>query len=217
MKVLGTFLLLFGPAFLLIFFSTRGCTNKFKELEDFGQLNSYEFIDIEGKTHNTADFKNKITLITILTESCPDTCSLSLWHLNHLIYQNMRKSKNQRNEVRIISFVVDKNGEPVKDLTKLHDYMRDQVEDYNPEYWILASGDAKNLYDITHNNQNLLQDGDELNGVKSYTEIMLLADKSNHLRMALRGNEEGMIRRMREHLALLQKEYDMKKAKDERK
>ena len=37
---------------------------------------------------------------------------------------------------------------------------------------------------------------------------MLLLDKKNHLRMALSGNQEGMIRRMKEHLALLQKQYD---------
>jgi hypothetical protein len=44
--------------------------------------------------------------------------------------------------------------------------------------------------------------------VQSFQEIMLLLDKKNHLRMALSGNQEGMIRRMKEHLALLQKQYD---------
>ena len=39
-------------------------------------------------------------------------------------------------------------------------------------------------------------------------ELMLLLDKKNHLRMALSGTTEGMIRRMKQHIALLQKEYD---------
>jgi hypothetical protein len=37
---------------------------------------------------------------------------------------------------------------------------------------------------------------------------MLLLDKKNHLRMVLSGKTEGMIRRMKEHIALLQKQYD---------
>jgi hypothetical protein len=37
---------------------------------------------------------------------------------------------------------------------------------------------------------------------------MLLVDKRNHLRMVLKGNSEGMIRKMKEHIALLDKQYD---------
>ncbi len=209
-KVALAFILLFGPAFLLIFFSTRSCSHNFKTLEDFGALNDFEFIDIQGKKRTSKEFNNKILLITVIEESCPDSCSISLWHLNHLIYQNMSKSKVQKNEVRLITFVVDKEGNPTN-LNKIRDYMMDKVENYDPKYWILASGESKQIYDITHNNQNLLKDGDEIDITHSYHEIMLLADKNLHLRMALRGNEEGMIRRMREHLALLQKQYDLKK------
>ena len=42
---------------------------------------------------------------------------------------------------------------------------------------------------------------------------MLLLDKENHLRMVLNGHTEGMVRKMKEHLALLQKEYDKEDAK----
>ena len=42
---------------------------------------------------------------------------------------------------------------------------------------------------------------------------MLLGDQSNHLRMVLPGNIESTIRTMRDHMALLQKEYDKKKKK----
>jgi len=33
-------------------------------------------------------------------------------------------------------------------------------------------------------------------------------DKKNHLRMVLSGKTEGMVRRMRDNIALLQKQYD---------
>jgi hypothetical protein len=39
-----------------------------------------------------------------------------------------------------------------------------------------------------------------------------LLDKKNDLRMVLSGTSEGMIRRMKEHVALLQKQYDKERA-----
>ena len=43
---------------------------------------------------------------------------------------------------------------------------------------------------------------------KIFQELILLLDKKEHLRMVLPGNQEGLIRRMKEDLALLQKQYD---------
>jgi hypothetical protein len=53
-----------------------------------------------------------------------------------------------------------------------------------------------------------LEKGKQYFGGEYFQEILLLIDKNNHLRMALRGNQEGMVRTMKEHLALLQKQYD---------
>tara|TARA_B100000963_G_C22578731_1_gene649800 strand:- start:1395 stop:1583 length:189 start_codon:yes stop_codon:yes gene_type:complete len=50
--------------------------------------------------------------------------------------------------------------------------------------------------------QSLIQDGEGFN------ELMLLMDKKHHLRMVLSGNREGHIRRMKQTMALLQKQYD---------
>ena len=43
------FLILFGPAFILVFIATRGCNHKFKELADYGKAVNYTFTDAEGK------------------------------------------------------------------------------------------------------------------------------------------------------------------------
>jgi hypothetical protein len=53
-----------------------------------------------------------------------------------------------------------------------------------------------------------LKEGDQYFGGQAFQELMLLLDKKNHLRMVLSGKTEGMIRRMKEHIALLQKQYD---------
>lgn len=206
------FLILFGPALILIFISTRGCNHKFKVLEDYGEVASYVFTDAEGKEHNSKDFKGKVVLINTLQPTCPDSCAISFWHLDQLIYQHVRKNKKKLGSVRIISFVTDGAGKPLKDLSGVNEMIRDNVEGYDPEIWFLAAGDPKNVFDMTSNGQSLLQEGEEYFGGNAYQELQLLVDTRNHLRMVLPANSEGMIRRMKEHIALLRKQYDKEKA-----
>ena len=202
-------LLVFGPALLLIFIGTRGCEHNFKELDDYGAAVPYSFLDVSGKKRNYKEFENSIVLITTIQESCPDTCSLSFWHLDQIIYQHLRKNKSKKlKQVRLISYVTDGKGNCVKDLKFAQSMLKERVEGYDSTLWILAMGDVKSVYNFKNNGKSLLEKGPDYFGGEYFQEIMLLLDKKNHLRMALRGNQEGMIRRMKEHLALLQKQYD---------
>lgn len=212
LKVVFAFILLFGPAFILIFLGTRGCDHKFKKLEDYGRAYSYSFESADGRKYAAKDFKDKVVLIANLQASCPDSCAISLWHLNQLIYQKIRKNKNEKGSVRIISFVTDEKGDPVEDVSGSVDMLQDLVEGYDPEIWIVAKGSPERLYDIESNGENLLRTGDEFFGGKSYMELMLLLDRKNHLRMAASGEREGYVRRMYEHIALLLKQYDKEAA-----
>jgi cytochrome oxidase Cu insertion factor (SCO1/SenC/PrrC family) len=208
-KVVFAFLLLFGPAFLLIFIGTRGCQHKFKQLDDFGKAIDYSFTDVRGKQYCSKDFKGDIVLVTTIQPGCPDSCAISMWHLDQLIYQHIRKNKRKKmKQVRIISFVTDGKGNDLKDLTTLEQALKDHVEGYDPEIWILATGSARDLYNFERNGESLLKSGSQYFGGEAFQELMLLLDKDNHLRMVLSGKTEGMIRRMKEHIALLQKQYD---------
>lgn len=209
MKVVYAFLLLFGPALLLVFFGTRGCEHKFKTLEDYGKAADYSFIDSRGKSFTAKDFEGDIVVVTTIQETCPDSCAISLWHLDQSIYQHIRKNKRKKmKQVKLISFATDGKGNPVKDLTVFKQALEDQVEGYDPDIWLVASGDVKKVYDFKHNGASLLQKGDQYFGGQAFQELILLLDKENHLRMTLSGKTEGMIRRMKEHIALLQKQYD---------
>ena len=208
-KVVFAFLLLFGPAFLLIFISTRGCEHKFKQLEDFGKASDYHFTDARGKAFSAKDFQGDIVLVTTIQPGCPGDCAISMWHLDQLIYQHIRKNKRKKmKQVRIISFVTDGKGNDVKDLETVEQALKDQVEEYDPDTWILASGSAREMYNFEHNGERLLKKGPEYYGGEAFQELVLLLDKENHLRMVLSGKTEGMVRRMKEHIALLQKQYD---------
>lgn len=200
--------LLFGPAFLLIFISSRGCEHKFKELDDLGKVATFNFTDTQGKEYSNKSFKGNIILFTTLQTSCPDSCAISFWHLDQMIYQHIRKNKKKLGHVKLISFVTDAHGRPTDNLKDVEEMLKDQVEEYDPNIWILAKGDAKKVYNISRNKENLLKKGDKYFGGEAYLELMLLVDKKSHLRMVLDGKSEGMMRRMKEHVALLEKQYD---------
>ncbi|MEY4141834.1 MAG: hypothetical protein RL110_1206 [Bacteroidota bacterium] len=207
-------LLIFGPACFLIFIATRGCNHSFERLEDYGQIKPYTFTDIRGKVRSSNEFHDKVVIITTLQSTCPYDCAVQLNKINQLLYQHIKNnSRKKLKQVRIISFVTDAKGNPVKDLSNLNETLVREVEDYDPNLWILASGDARKIYTISHNGQTLLEKGAEYYGGEAFLELMLLLDKNHHLRMVLNGSQEGTIRRMRESLALLLKQYDQDRAR----
>lgn len=207
-KVGLAFLLLFGPAFLLILISMRSCEHKFETLPDYGEASAYSFVDIHGKKRTSKEFKGEIILVTTIQPTCPNDCAVSLSNLKLQIFKILKSKKG----IRIISFVTDSDGNPIGDLTETRKMIEDQVPEYDPKVWILAQGDPKQVYNLEKGGRNLL-DEMKKDGVNkgSYHELMLLLDKENHLRMIRSGREEGMIRQMKQHIALLKKEYDQKK------
>jgi hypothetical protein len=206
-RIVITFLL-FGPASFLIFISTRGCKHKFVELDDMGAVSSYSFEDVNGKKYTEKSFKGKAVLFTTLQKTCPGECAISMWHLDQMIYQHLRKNQKKLGYVKIVSFVTDGNGKPYSNLKDIDFMLRDQIEKYDSTIWIVAKGDGKEVYNLTRNGNNLMQKGTKYFGGEAYQELLLLVDKQNHLRMVLNGSSEGMIRKMKEHIALLDKQYD---------
>ncbi len=210
LKSVFPLLLLFGPALILIFISTRGCEHKFKKLDDYGAIPQFSFTDAEGKVYTNNSFKNQIVIYTTIQPSCPDSCGISIWHLDQLIYQRLRENKKRLGHVKLVSVLTDGYGKADNRIQDVQFMLKDRVEGYDPKIWIIVSGDAKSIYNIKHNGQTLLQKDKKYFGGNGFQELMLLADKSNHLRMVLPGKTESTIRTMRDHMALLEKEYDIK-------
>ncbi len=215
-KSILALLILFVPALFLIIIGVlgaRSCEHKFKVPDDYGELIDYSFTDARGKKFTSKDLKNNVVLINVLQPKCPDSCGISFWHVDHHIYQTIRTSKKKLGTVKIISFITDGKGNPVSDVKQVADMLNDRVEGYDPDIWYVASGESKQLYDMESNGETLLQKGEDKFGGEGYQELMMLADRENHLRMVLPGDSEGMVRRMKEHVALLQKVYDKEKKK----
>jgi protein SCO1/2 len=205
--------LIFGPASLLVVIglvSARSCEHKFKQLPDLGPVAEYSFTDVNGNKRTSKDFEGDIVLATTIQTTCPNDCAISLVILNLQVFQLAKNMEDK--SVKIISFVTDQNGDPVEDISHVQDMLEDRIFEFDPEIWILASGSAKELFDLKQGNRALLDEtGDEFYAGQAYLETMLLIDRSNHLRMIRAGTQEGMIREMKQHIALLQKQYDVEK------
>jgi len=210
-------LILFGPALILILISKAGCEHKFKTLDDFGAVPAYTAQSSFGKTLTNKSFDNKVVLYTTIQTSCPDTCATAIWFIDQLIYQRMRTNEKKLGHVRIVSFLTDSEGKPSTDMKLVESILKRKVEGYNPKLWMIVSGDPEKVYNIKHNGQTLLQKDKKYFAGKAFTELMLLADKKNHVRMVLSGKSESTIRSMRDHMALLEKEYTIARYKAKKK
>ena len=203
--------LVFGPALILIFMATRGCDHRFKTLADYGLVDTPTFTvyNHKGKQQQTLqDYQDQIVLINTLQTTCPHNCGLAFFPLTQNIYKDLRTNKRKKlKQVRMLSIVVDSLGNPVSEqaLLDILDMLRSRVEGYDPEIWQLVSADPKIFYNLTNNGQKLIVKDTKYFGGVSYNE-------NNHLRMVLNGHTEGMIRKMKEHLALLIKQSDTERA-----
>lgn len=214
--------LVFGPALILIFMATRGCDHRFKKLADYGLVETPTFsvFNHKGKQQlSLNDYKNQVVLITTLQTTCPHQCGLAFFPLTQNLYKDLRTNKRKKlKQVRMLSIVVDSLGKPVseQELLDIQDMLKSRVEGFDPELWQLINADPKDFYNLANNGQKLIVKDPKYFGGISYNELILLLDKQNHLRMVLNGHTEGMIRKMKEHLALLMKQYDKERAKKQK-
>lgn len=206
--------LVFGPALILLLISKLQCEHKFTELDYFGEIPAYTAVTYEGDTITNASFSDKVVIYTTIFETCPKECPVSLWDVDQQLFRKILENPGKLRDVKIVSFVYDKDGNPVEDLQNMRSIMENNVLEYDPEKWILASGDGRKLYDIEHNGYNLstVEDESQFHG-KAFYSLLLLADKENQLRMVLKGDSESMVRKFHQYFTLLIKQIDKERIK----
>ncbi|WP_146194191.1 SCO family protein [Brumimicrobium oceani] len=199
----------FGPAVILITITMGKCEHNFQTLPVYSEMPDYEFIGANGEVVNNKTQEGKVTLFTTLQTTCPQNCAIDIFKFNLQIYQDYRKNQKSLGHVKIVSVVTDENGNPVDNIDELLYTMNDMIEGYDSTIWNLVTGDPKQIYDIENNGVNLYSTtSDSTFAGKSFLETMLIVDKQNQLRLVRRGNQEGLIRDFKQHVALLQKQYD---------
>lgn len=209
LKPLLMMFVVFGPAIVLILITMGKCEHNFQTLPVYSEMPDYEFIGADGKVINNKTQEGKITLFTTIQTSCPQKCAIDLFKFNLGIYQDYRKNQKSLGHIEIISIVTDQEGNPVENIDELLFTMNDMIEGYDSTIWNLATGDPKQIYNIENNGVNLYSTtSDSSFAGRSFLETMLIVDKQNQLRLVRRGNQEGLIRDYKQHVALLQKQYD---------
>lgn len=204
------------PALVIIFsfIINRGCQHKFVELDVLGEIPSFNATTIDGRKINNESFKDTIVIYTTLQMTCPKECGINFWFMDENLYYFIRGSRFEYPFIKIVSFVEGFDGQPAthQDLKDMEEILRDNVRKYDPQFWMVVSGDASEVYNIVKNGQNLKDvDGEEFINGKAYNSTLLLADKKNQLRMMMRGDKEGYVRTMGQHLKLLLNEYNQQK------
>lgn len=211
------FILLFGPALLIITFG-RGCSSHYQELESYGSVGEFEFRFLDNTTFNQDSLKGKITIFTTYQVTCPDSCGIDLWFMREQLFKKIYNNRKKLPHVQIISILTDIEGNPIV-LDEDSDFgIRDVVikglkkQEYNKSIWRLVSGDPAQLYDLEHNGVNLYTAKDDkfLSG-KVYLESLLLVDEQGELRFVRYGRSESMIRDFHEGFMLLEKEFEKKR------
>lgn len=219
MKSLVMLVLVFGPALFLITISLNKCEHKFTSLPNYGSVGEYNFVRPDGSALTNAEMKDKVVIFNTIQPSCPKDCSINISKFNLMLYQHYRKYQKKMSHIKFVSLVLDKDGNPVsmETLNEVLYNFNDMFQEYDESIWMLVTGDPKQVYDIESNEVNLFQQEDEAAyGGKPFMETMMIIDKQNDLRLVRKGTEEGYIRDFKEHIALLQKQYD-KDAYEERK
>lgn len=210
------FMLLFGPALIIIVFS-RGCTNHFKKLDNYGNIGDFELKLSDGTVLTQNDLEGHITIFTTIQNTCPDSCGIDFWfvkeHLFKRIYTNAKKLKH----VRIVSIVTDTDGNPAPVDDMLMFNLKEVVKDYDPRFWKIAEGDPKQIYDIEHNGINLYEErGEKYLGDRLFLETLLLIDDEGNLRFVRFGKSESMVRDFHDGFTLLEKEFEEKRRNKEK-
>jgi len=204
LKRLGLIILvLFGPGFL-IYFLAKNVSNKFIELPYIGDhhytfndkgevtdsvmysIPNFNLTTASGKKINKNFIKDKFVIVTTIQNSCPDTCGLYFLHFDEIFYSRLEKNQKSYNNVVIISILTDHNGNPVDKISpKLLDELK-QINNYDPNLWIIATGDPKPFFSFNFKNKNFFElpstpENNEI-GSKAFINSLLLLDREQHIR-----------------------------------
>jgi cytochrome oxidase Cu insertion factor (SCO1/SenC/PrrC family) len=204
LKRLGLLILvLFGPG-SLIYFLAKNVENKFVELPYLGEhhfeydangnvsdstlytIPNFNLTTIKGEKITRNSFKDKFLVVTTIQNSCPDDCGMYFLHYDEIFYSKLSKNTDSYDDVIVLTVLTDHDGNPVDKVSdKLIEEVK-QIEGYDPNLWVIATGDPKPLFDFKIANKHFYElpstpDNDEV-GTKAFINSMLLIDKQGHIR-----------------------------------
>lgn len=162
----------------------------------------FSLVNQRGENFTQSVFDDKIYVANFFFATCPTICPIMSSHFSDLQNTFMDDSK-----VMFISYSVTPDIDSVAVLAEYG-------ERYgaNPDKWILATGDKKEIYNIARKSYfAVLDEGD--GGVQDFihTENMILVDSKSRIRGYYDGTSTADMERLEDEIRILLKEENSAK------
>lgn len=186
-------LVLFGPGILLVLLS-KG-KQQIQPLPVMAPMNEFMLETQDGEILTLESLKGKITVVSTIQPTCPDTCGLHLNQASELIYEAIYNNREKHKDVQVISIATDTKGNPVKDFERINFALNKYVRNYDNNIWKVCTGNPEDFYDVEINGNVLYDQLSETSlGGKLYLNSLVLIDKEGNIRSVRLANGEAQVR-----------------------
>lgn len=162
----------------------------------------FSLVNQRGENFTQSVFDDKIYVANFFFATCPTICPIMSSHFSDLQNTFMDDSK-----VMFISYSVTPDIDSVAVLAEYGERYGT-----NPDKWILATGDKKEIYNIARKSYfAVLDEGD--GGVQDFihTENMILVDSKSRIRGYYDGTSTADMERLEDEIRILLKEENSAK------
>lgn len=224
-RVIAILLIFLGPG-LIIWWMAHTFENHFIDLPYLGweykydaqgnktdssayNIPSFQLTSFDGKPITRDSIKDKFIIFTTIQNDCEDleNCGLGLYHFNEIIYSNMIDHPRNYHNVRVLSILTDKDGNPDSIPSPL---LIELMSEYDQRFWWLATGDPSPFVsfpyygDIFRNYPSTPEEGEI--GSNAFVSALILIDKKGFIRGVSGAKKDADIRNFFDLLKLLKKE-----------
>ena len=202
--ILISFFMLLGIAFLGYYYSAM--VSRPKRLKYYGnpghKVESFSFINQEGKTITEKDMDGKIYVVEYFFTSCKNICP----KLNENMAKVYREFRGQKN-IAILSHTVNPEADSA---ARLKEYALKYEAD--PAQWFFLTGEKRALYSMAINSYLVaaVEDTTQKQVLPDFihTRYFVLVDKEKHIRGTYDGTDEGSVQQLIGDIKTLRKEYE---------
>lgn len=170
---------------------------------------SFKLTSFDGTPINRDSIKDKFIIVTTIQNDCEEleNCGLGLYHFNEIIYSKFIAHPDNYSNVRVLSILTDKDGNPDSIPSPL---LREMMSVYDQRFWWQATGDPSPFVsfpyygDLFKNHPATPEEGEI--GSKAFVSAMILIDKKGFIRGVSGAKRDADMRNFFDLLKLLKKE-----------
>lgn len=168
-----------------------------QEIEQDHTVADFSLVNQLGNEITLNDFENKIYVADFFFATCPSICPIMSQNI-----ANLQEEFADRPEVMFLSHSVTPDIDSVAALLEYG-----ELYGANPERWMLATGDKKEIYNLARKSYfAVLDEGDGGKQDFIHTENFILVDTERRLRGFYDGTSETDMKRLSDEIEILLEE-----------